>query len=170
MRTIFSTVCITLLLTMVSCEKVYYHQYVVQNKTDYSIRIEGYHRFDIGYSKDGRIKTRNENLLSTVEIIDIKPNSEYAVFKGLGFHAEPQGIFSNADIDSVNIIFNTQKILVQYCNEESLRGCDIERNIMGIESEYVRRKIGRSSGEIEYSFTYTITETDYNNALPIEAH
>ena len=169
MRTKFFNVIIALLLAMGSCETVYYYQYIVENQTDHLIRIEGYHRFDIGYSKDGIIKTRNENLLSTVEIITIKPHSKYSVFKGLGFHSEPQGIFNNANIDSVNIIFNSQKILVQYCNEESLRYCDIERNIMGIESEYVRRKIGRSSGEKEYSFIYTITEADYNNALPIGA-
>lgn len=169
MRTKYFTVIIALLLAMGSCETVYYYQYIIENQTDHLIRIEGYHRFDIGYSKDGIIKTRNENLLNTVEIIEIKPHSNYSVFKGLGFHSESQGIFSNANIDSVNIIFNSQKILVQYCNEESLRSCIIERNIMNIEDEYEKIKTGRSSGEKEYSFTYIITEADYINALPIEA-
>jgi hypothetical protein len=176
MRTLFFAVCITLLLTMTSCEKAGYNQYVVQNGTDHSIRIEGYDRFQFVYSNGVQTstKTRKKDFKSTVEIIAIKPHDAYVVFKGTGFHGEPQGIFSYPDeIDSVNIIFNNQKILVQYCDEESLKSinfCDIERNIMNNEIEYEKTKIGRSSSEIEYNFTYTITEADYNNALPIEAH
>lgn len=171
MKYIYITFGIILLLSLGACETVYYYEYSIENETNHSIRIEGYDRFGIVYSNDGLTytKTRNEDYLSEVEIINISPNSNYSVFKGLGFVGEGQGIFGNVDIDSVNIIFNDQKALVQYCDEESLRNCYFERNLMNIDTEYEKVKTGRSSGEIEYSFTYTLTETDYANAVPLEA-
>ena len=36
------------------------------------------------------------------------------------------------------------------------------------EQDFIKRKKGKSSGQQEYSFTYTITEKDYNNAMEIE--
>lgn len=171
MKYIFITLSTILLLGLGACETVYYYEYSIENETNHSIRIESYDRFEIIYSNDGLTytKTRNEDYLSVVEIININPNSNYSVFKGLGFVGEGQGIFGNVDIDSVNIIFDDQKALVQYCDEESLRNCYFERNIMDLDTEYEKVKTGRSSGEIEYRFTYTITEADYEKAVPFEA-
>ena len=171
MKKIFITLSAILLLGLNACETVYYYEYSIENETNYSIKIEGYDRFEIVYSNDGltNTKTRNNDYLTEVEIINIQPNSNYSVFKGLGFVAEGQGVFGNVGIDSVNIIFDNQKALVQYCDEESLRNCYFERNIMNIDTEYERVETGRSSGEIEYSFTYTITVADYERAVPFEA-
>lgn len=166
----FITLSTILLLGLGACETVYYYEYSIENETNHSIRIESYDRFEIVYSNDGLTynKTRNENYLSEVEIINIDPNSNYSVFKGLGFVGEGQGVFGNVDIDSVSIVFNNEKFSIQYCDEESLRTCYFERNIMDINNEYEKVKTGRSSGEIEYRFTYTITEADYEKAVPFE--
>jgi len=169
MRTICISICLIGLLVVGGCEVVYHYDYIVENKTDHVIRIEGYDRFDFATSEGGIKMELNENDLSPVDIIDIDPHSKYSVTKGKGFHADPQGPFSVREIDSVNIIFNNQKILVLYCNDRSsLRDCELERNIMDFEREYERKKIGRSSGQNEYSFTYNITEEDYNNATQID--
>ena len=153
---------ILVVIGTISCEKEYVYEYVIENKTDFDVTIEGYDRFDI---QGVKIASYSEN----GEFLSIPPQSNYSVIKARGFHAEPVGVFSTTDIDSVNIIFDDEKIIKQFCNKATLRSCEIERNIMGYEtSSYVRTKFGRSSGENEYRFTYTITEDDYNNAVPIE--
>ena len=152
---------ILLLLLLSSCEKEYYYEYVVKNNTAYDVSIEGYNRIDIS-------NQRIPDSKSTLEIIDIKPFSSYRILKARGFHPDPVGIFNSDEIDSVNIFFNKEKIIVQSCDEPDCRFSDIERNIMGYDSEYEKVKTGRSSGEKEYRFTYTITEDDYNRAVSVE--
>lgn len=151
-----------MVVAIVGCEKEYVYEYVIENETGFDVTIEGYDRIDIqGLMID--------NFLENAEFITVSPHSNYSVIKEMGFHAEPVGVFNTTDIDSVNIIFNDKKIIKQFCDKATLRSCEIERNIMGYEtSSYIRTRIGRSSGEKEYRFTYTITEQDYNNAIPIE--
>jgi|PlaIllAssembly_1097288.scaffolds.fasta_scaffold323360_1 hypothetical protein len=147
---------------VISCDTTYYNKFVIINETPYNIKIEGVNR---------RSKTTDKivvNALQPIEIIEIKPKSSFSVLKAKGYHAEPDDIFQNFDIDSVNIIFNDEKILIQFCDNYYLRDCEIERNILGFDTEYVKVKMGKSSGHNEYRYTYTITEEDYNNAVPIE--
>lgn len=151
------------LILIQGCEKEYHWQYIIINETDFMIRIEGYDRINI--ANNGM----NENIEHTVEIINISPNQEYSLTRARGYHPDPIGIFENMGIDSVNIYFDEEKVTTQFCdNETSLQSCIIERNINGYETDYEKVKIGRSSGENEYRYTYTITEEDYNNAEPIE--
>lgn len=156
------------ILIFSGCEKIYYYEYVIKNETNNYIKIVGYDRFEFIYTQNETIIKRNSDLLLESESISIDPHSQYSVIKTRGFHAEPEGIFSDIHIDSVNIIFNNNRILTQFCDSyPSLRTCNVKRNIMGYDSEYKREKVGRSSREKEYRFTYTITEEDYNNAIPI---
>ncbi len=150
-----------LMIMLYSCEKEYYWEYVIQNETNSEILIEGFDRFDW---KGNRLI----NYSNPLEEIDIKPDQNFSVRRGRGLDNEPLGIFENFEIDSVNIIFDNKKIIIQVCDEHALSICDFERNILAYDTEYKREKTGRSSGENEYRFIYTITEEDYNNAVPIE--
>jgi hypothetical protein len=156
----FLVLCIVPIL---GCEKQYCWEYVIENRTDHSITIEGYDRLNI--TQDGL----NENIDGTVEFIKIEPYQFHTVLRARGFQSDPIGIFENMGIDSVNIYFDAEKVISQYCNRIThLRDCNIERNICGYDTEYIKTKTGRSSGENEYRFTYIITEEDYNNAVPIK--
>lgn len=146
---------VLIFLLFIGCEPMYCNKYVVRNETSHSIKIQAYSRIgDVDY-------------LQKSERIYIAPNSSYTAVKQSGYHADPEGIFLQYEIDSVSISFDSTKVMVQYCENGLLRFCDIERNIMNIESEYAAKKIGRSSGHNEYQFTYTITEKDYENAISI---
>ncbi len=89
--------------------------------------------------------------------------------KGSGYHGEYQGVFTMG-VDSVVINFNNERNIIQSCALEDGAGCNFDRNIMnsGNEQDFIKRKRGKESGHQQYSFTYTITEEDYNNAVPIE--
>lgn len=83
------------------------------------------------------------------------------------------GIFDNtgidySGIDSVTIIFDNQRIIVQYCDEmRELAVCDIERNIMRDDNEeyFVKTEVEKRTTR----YTYTLTEADYERAVAIEA-
>lgn len=150
-----------ILFFLVGCEKVYYWEYVILNETNYVITIKGYDRFELN-------NKRFTDISDSVETIVIQPFQKYAIIRARGFQADPLGIFENMGIDSVNIIFSNEKILVQQCNESSLIDCEsITKNITDYNNEYKKEKTGRSSGENEFRFTYFITEEDYNNAVAI---
>lgn len=144
---------------IISCDATYYYEFVIINDTPYNIKIEGFNL---------KIKTADTARVKLLETIDIKSKSSFSVLKAKGYHAEPDNIFQNFDIDSVNIIFNNEKILIQFCENNYVRDCDIERNILGFDTEYEKEKTGKFKGNDEYRYTYTITEDDYNNAVPIE--
>lgn len=156
----FSIIISILLLT--SCEKEYYWEYEIKNETNHNISITCYDRYNLN-------NIRYENIFSLAECINIEPNKNWSVIRLRGFQPDPSGIFENWEIDSVNIVFDNQKVIVQFCNEYNfLELCPIERNITAYDTEYKKVKTGRRSGENEYRFTYTITEEDYNNAVEIE--
>jgi hypothetical protein len=147
---------------IISCDATYYYEFVIINDTSHSIKIEGFN------NKFNTVDTIEDNLLGPIESIDIKSKASFSVLKAKGYHAEPDNIFQNFDIDSVNIVFNNEKIIIQFCESNYLRDCNIERNILGFDTEYEKEKNGRSQRHDEYRYTYTITEEDYNNAVPIE--
>ncbi len=153
---------IIILIFLMGCEKVYYWEYVILNKTSYTITIKGYDRIDLNYKRLTEIN-------GSAETIVIQPFQKYETTRARGLNGDPLGVFENMGIDSVNIIFNNEKILIQQCDEPSLTVCsNIIKNVADYDNEYTKEKTGRSSGENEYRFTYTLTEEDYNNAVPIE--
>jgi len=139
-----------------SCEKSWYHEYVIINDTDYNVTISAY--------------DTDVNPTFNSDVITINPGSSYSVLKGNGLNADYHGVFTIGEIDSVVIIFNNERSIIQTCNFEYGDACKFDRNIMDYnnESDFVKTKKGKSQGKQEYRFTYTITEEDYNNAVPIE--
>ena len=153
---------IIILIFLMGCEKEYNWEYVILNETSYTITIKGFDRIDLN---DRRLTEIN----GSAETIVIQPFQKYEITRARGLHGDPLGVFENMGIDSVSIIFNIEKILIQQCDEPSLTVCsNIIKNVTDYDNEYKKEKTGRSSGENEYRFTYTITEEDYNNAVPIE--
>ncbi len=141
------TVAIVILLS--GCLKSYHDTYVVVNNTNKNVQIEG---FTVKISKEN-----NENFIYN-EAIEIQPNSKYTILKGLGENSQPRGIFEVDWIDSVNIIFNNQKIIKYKCDDNYFF-CADKRNILGYNDYYEK-----SCGEHDCTYTYTITEADYESA------
>lgn len=144
-----------------SCEKAWYDDWIISNNTDYLITVYAY-------------DTDRENDLFDASFL-IQANSEYKVLKGnRGRNRDFQGIFKDDGVDSVAIIFNNERIIIQTCDyeygDDSLRfgaACQFPRNIMDHNNreDYIKTDINRNS----YRFTYTITQADYERALPMEA-
>ncbi len=145
-----------LFLLIISCETVYFNEYVVHNSTNHEIKIRAF------------CKLCDEDYKQKSERITIAPYASYSVVRQAGFHAQPRGIFRRFEIDSISILFDEERILIQDCEKGPLADYSVERNLMDFESEYVSRKIGRRSGQKEYRYTYTFTEDDFNNAMPYE--
>jgi hypothetical protein len=153
---------IIVLIFLIGCEKEYYWEYVILNETSSTITITGYDRIDLN-------NKRLTEINSSVETIVIQPFKKFEATRARGLNGDPLGIFENMGIDSVNIVFNTEKMIIQHCEEPSLTVCgSIVKNITDYDNDYEKVKTGRSSKENEYRFTYTITQEDYNNAVPIK--
>lgn len=147
-----------LIATMSSCESSWYHEYVIKNDTDYRILIEA-------YDVNGTSKKNN----TPVDTININAHSYYSVLKGNGFEGEEQGVFKNEQVDSVVIHFDNNRILIFSCGNDYGSACFFDRNIMNYnnEDDFIKTKKGKSNGNIEYKFTYMITNEDYNNSISI---
>lgn len=142
-----------------SCETEFSHVYVISNETSYLIKI-------IGFDK---IQTSIQETDSMYyETIEIAPNSKFQVFKQAGYHSQTQGVFEAPEIDSIEILFDKKRRITFSCNKPSGRSCAGKYNLMNIEENYEKTKIGKSSGKDEYSFTYTFTKDDFENASAIE--
>jgi hypothetical protein len=151
---------IIIVISLISFEKEYYWEYKIKNETSHSIKILGFDRFSY-------LGIRNE--IIEAEIITIQPELSFSIVKSRGLYAQPLGIFQNWEVDSVNIVFDNRKVIVQFCNEyDILELCPVKRNITAYDTEYKKENTGKRSGENEYRFTYTITEEDYNNAVEID--
>lgn len=143
-----------------SCEKAWYDDWIISNNTEYLVAVYAY-------------DTDREDDLFDASFV-IQPNSEYKVLKGnRGRNRESQGII-NWEVDSVAIIFDNERIIIQTCDyeygDDSLRfgaACQFPRNIMDYNNreDYIKTEINRKS----WRFTYTITQADYERAVPIEA-
>lgn len=148
---------IALFLFLLSCiDKTYVDEFVVENHTEYSIRIEGFVRNTYNFDEGAFIKNENVN----PETILIPPFSTYTAFQNTrGYHAnDPEGIFIQWYIDSVNIYFDEKKILKQFCDSAFYTdACSID--ILDIDNNYIREKRNRN----EYRYTYEITEKDYEH-------
>ncbi len=142
-------------LTIVSCETTTFSDYIVENDTEHNVVI---------YAFDSQISTTKAD-----ETIEILSKYKYSVTKATsGYHSEHPGIFNRWEVDSVIIVFDNKKAITQACNYKSGMICDIERNIMNYYdiTNFVPTISYRKL--VKAAFTYTITEEDYNNAIPIE--
>ncbi len=139
------------------CETIWYNEFVIVNTTDHEIVITAY---DVnGLSADK---------INYLEKILLNAKSSYSVLKTYGFHADDPGAFVSQEVDSVIIDFDNAMRITQVCNQILGSQCDFDRNIMNYNNSYDIVKTGRSSGQDEFRYTYTITEEDYNNASIIE--
>lgn len=139
-----------------SCDPIWFNEYKIVNNTEYNVEIKA---FD----------TDNDSNLKN-ETIKIEPYSAYSILKADGQSSDFQGVFDNPAVDSVTITFADKRVIIQSCEANYGTACTFPRNIMNYnnESNYVKTKRGRSQGHKEYTYTYTITEEDYNNAVPID--
>ncbi len=90
-------------------------------------------------------------------IIQISANDVFSINYGGSHYPFPLG----ESTDSVIIIFDGSRKLIHRRNE-----LDTYRNILNRDS-YVER-VNEDNHVTYYHYTYTLTEEDYNNAVPIE--
>ncbi len=160
MKKILTSLAFALLIhscCLLPVERTGTNEYVLINNTNHFITI--YYVFEENVYDPEIIR----------DTIEIEPNSEFLEYKLFGFHGESPGIFP-VTTDSVIINFDYEKKTIQACEHFSSDACTIERNIVGYwnEANYTKKVIGRECGDKEYRYTYTFTEEDYNNAVPIE--
>ena len=140
-------------ITLSGCGKDYHNTFTVVNNTNKQVRIEG---FAVKWSeKINRFSVYSDSIL-------IDANSEFSIQKGMGESRQPQGIFQSGEIDSVNIIFDNQKIIKYSCDDE-YHLCFDKRNLLNYE-EYFEK----NCDEHECTYVYTITDADYESAEIIE--
>lgn len=136
---------IVILITISSCERLYYVEVIIQNDSEHFIKIDAFFK--------GEAK----------ESFSVQAGERHVIPQY--FHPEDNSIiiFEESYIDSVTIKFNSERIIIQSCEEIYLDYCDIERNILLFDVYYEYEELGRK----ELQYTYYITEEDYNRALPI---
>ena len=101
-----------ILIVFTACKKLSTYEFVVTNSTEHLITIEAFYN---GIVFSGGIES---------EVIKIKPYESYTniVLSGPEDNTEI-GIFKTNLIDSVNIIFDDQRIIIQSCQETYLEFC-----------------------------------------------
>lgn len=144
-----------------SCETEFSNTYIIKNNTSYDVLITAYDKVLAFGEIDTTLNISKENIV-------VEANSEFKVLKQAGYHADTQNFFDNNVYDSIVIVFDFEKIITFSCSEVTARSCSGQYNLMNYEDNFVKLKIGKSSGKDEYSYTYTITEEDYSNAEPID--
>ena len=106
--------------------------YELVNETPYQLHIQGFsHRVKIVQS----------------DTIIMEPNSSLLFDRESGEGSDDRTFFSVASVDSVRIVFDSEKLLVLTCDDLT---------------DYYCHEI------IKGNFYVTITEDDYNQAVPIE--
>jgi hypothetical protein len=143
-----------------SCESSWFDEYVVKNETNHTIQIIAY--FDNQYS--GKLKP---------EIHNIAPQKEVITLKSVGFKAQDGGIFINAFADSIQIIFDNNRVITQSCHKAPLInavGCKIDRNLMRFSNpNYTISSMSYRKGSKRGTrYEYIITEQDYQRSSPLK--
>ena len=117
-------------VALIGCRS-HYVTYKLINGTPYDLEIEGF--------------SSQQNVHS--DIISIAPNSIQEFSRLGGETTDPRTFFSIDGVDSVKIIFDAKKVLIQTCHDfNNYTNCP----------------------SIFTSTEATITDDDYNNAVPIE--
>lgn len=157
---------LAMILILTGCQGYWYVEVIVENTTGHNIKIEGFYTQVVFTEEisEGVYEGFYEEVRS--EVISIQPYDNY--IQPQNFHPEDSRyyyLFLEEPIDSVYIIFDDERIIVQSCEEYELGLCGelVERNILAIGLYYAREDIDRK----EYHFTYQITDEDYDRALPI---
>jgi len=160
----FPSLIVLVVILATSCDVTYSDEFVIQNDSDYDVRIEAYDC--IGYGLPNEPLKRNEDFKE--EAMDIEKGKNFKVLHATrGFHGFDSWSPFKEEVDSIVIVFKNERILIQSCSTSvSLDGCTIERNITDYENEYTREKRNRK----EYRYTYTITNEDYDRAVAIGAN
>jgi hypothetical protein len=155
MKKSFQIISLVFLFALIACESVWYDQYVIKNETSHIVKIIGYYTNTVGP-------------LRKPDTIVIQQKGEYLTFRQVGFHRESGTIFRDSDLDSIYIVFDNKKSIVQKCegNQQSklLAFCNITKNILLTNSfvaEPMTQRKGDKKGE---KYTYYITEADYIRA------
>lgn len=156
MKIFFNSIVILIFISSCTKETQFSNLYVIRNETSHNIEITG-------YDVIGDDNVRNTNDFYS-ETIKINANSSFEVYRQAGYHSETQSIFSVYDIDSLVIKFDTAKQILYSCDSTMGFYCSGKYNLMNIEENYEKKKIGKSSGKDEYSYTYTFTQKDYEHA------
>lgn len=120
---------------IVSCKPTY-RTHVLLNATDYNLVIKGYRTGGNGISS------------ATAEPIFMEPNSLLTFKRTEGEDHDQRAFFSIAIVDSVMIIFDSNRVLSLNCN--------------------LQLNTENCHPILEGALEVTITEDDYNNAVPIE--
>jgi len=149
-----------LILFFASCETEFSNTYVIKNTTNHTIEIAVYDR--IGFDS-----VWIDPQAMYLEKFSIEPNSEFKKIKSAGYHMQIQSIFESYDLDSLSIIFDSSRKISFACNQPSGSNCTGKYNLLNHEENYEKEKTGKTSGKDEFTFTYTITEADYELAEPI---
>lgn len=146
---------LAIVILFTSCTKHSYDEWVILNNTEYLVAVYAY-------------DTNSEDDLNDESFV-IQANSEYKVIKIISPPRDWEfpGIFKYPVIDSVVIIFNNERIIIQTCEYGDGAACQFPRNIMDHDNreDYIKTDINRNS----YRFTYTLTQADYERAVPFEA-
>lgn len=150
-----------LFVFLVSCEKEYAHTYIIKNTSQHDIQITG-------FDKIGAYFVANDSSELYSETFKISPNSEFKKVKQAGYHADEQGVFDSSELDSIQIIFDSESIITFACNQPVGINCSGSYNIMNYEDNYEKVLTGRSSGEEEYTYTFVLAESDYEYAKPLK--
>jgi hypothetical protein len=134
------------MFSLISCQRYTDVEVIIENNTEHQIQIEAFHEGE------------------KLEVLDIEPYDNYIVAQK--FHPEDSHIylFQDSPVDSVNIIFDSVKIIVQSCLENDLGLCpEVYRNILSFGLNYEYYELAR----LESQYLYFITEEDYDRAIPI---
>ena len=138
-------VIVFLIFIISSCSKSTSYFVFVENNTKYNVQIIGFYN---------AVK---------IDAILIEPYDVY--FDRLIYYEEPILLFERYHkIDSVNIVFDSNKVIVQSCDLDELRFCsNIEQNILDFDLSYEYDKKDNNS------YTYVITDEDYERAVFIDS-
>lgn len=129
-------------------------EYVYSNQTDYNIEL-----IARGTIRDIKSSTVSD---TTFEY-NIKPHADINITFDFETNektlVEPSGIIKQNDLlgDSIQVIFNMDRSLV------------FRKNVLGSEQIYEESYYTYTEvNNLSYKYTFSFTEDDYNNAVPIE--
>ncbi len=136
------------LIFLIGCAKPDTHTYTIENTTNKTIIVEA---FAVAHAKE-----MNINPIYFEKFI-IDPFSKYTVIKEVGGEdGEEEGLFKNTAIDSVNIVFDSKKIIKYKCVNQA---CNDKRNLINYLTYYERK-----CDKQDCIFTFLLTEEDYLSA------
>ncbi len=139
----------------VADEVQYCGYFVYQNKTNKTIKIEGF---------------ENQKIIKTFVI---NPNSEIELLINVKYLYDKVGVFGSY-IDSAAIKFNDEKIISQHCDGKYLELCNesIYKNILtdinGNGEKGYYKKLQNGCRVNKNKAFYTFDQSDYDRAVPIK--